>query len=420
MYKLIGNVVELSYPDVILKQFLQSDPSHPIEPSEKHYHDISNLPTIFWIALHSVDQQVDLFLSNLINKDTTLSQKDSSSGIPCAPATPIVGRIKTAKIAASVPSSTKNIKASSLSSQSIQNLNSTPVSRFLSPTLLAQSLSTAQIQAKASTTSMGQFPRPTKTSANTLLHIFGAWLFEACVWKYSESLNMNNFDQTNEPELSPSQLALKVFYSQSQCSQRFEAGRAEAFSALCKIFNRQPCHTSIVSEYLARFYASIIRGLSFLPHICTGEIAIKIIEQGSDLLRIDLKVSSILLPHFLNMLEKILPLSRPRFTTKLTQKEITTLRARAISILSSMICFPLHFQHMPISDLSRFVNERKQESGTDQHDSHYTFFSLRDRINILVIDAIFSEQDARNICKLLCVLQCEFSSLMIIICHNKY
>ena len=396
--------MELSYPDVILRQF-DKDPPKIIDEFKS---DLSNLPTIFWIALHSIDQQVDLFLSNLSPKESSLFQKDSTSGAPpVISTTPVGSRPKTLKVAASVPSSTKNLKASSLSAHSNQNINAAPTSRFLSPALLSQSLSTAQLQAKASITSI--LPIAMRTSANTLLHIFGAWLFEACVWKYNESLSIFNTNSYyDDSSTSPSQVAMKVFESQSQCSKKFETGRAEAFSALCKIFCRQPCRTSIKPEYLARFYASIIRGLSFQPYICTGEIVSKILEEGSDLLRIDLQVSSILLPHFLNMLETVLPLDKPPFACKLSPKIISTIRARAINILSSMVCFPLHFQHLPISDLSRYVYQgvRSHTDAESQvHGSHVTYLSLRDRITKLVFDAICKEQDTNNICNLLSILQ---------------
>ena len=394
--------MELSYPDVILRQF-DKDPPKVIEEFKS---DLTNLPTIFWIAFHSIDQQVDLFLSNLAPKESSLFQKDSTSGVPpVTSTTPVGNQPKTLKTAASLPLSSRNIKASSLSAHSSQNINATPTSRYLQPTLSSQSLSTAQLQAKVSLTSI--LPISMRTGANTLLHIFGAWLFEACVWKYNETLNISNTNH-DYSSITPSQIAIKVFESQSQCLKRFEAGRAEAFSALCKIFCRQPCKTSIKPEYLARFYASMIRGLSFQPYTCTGEIVSKILEEGSDLLRIDLPVSSVLLPHFLSMLETILPLDKPPFACKLSPKIIAVLRSRAINILSCMVCLPLHFQHLTITDLSRFVcqgikNQTDTEAQT--HGTQITYLSLRDRITKLVFDAIFKEQDANNICNLLSILQ---------------
>lgn len=401
----VGNVVELSYPDVILRQF----DTEATEVKAEHKTDLLNLQQIFWIAFHSIDQQIDLFLTSNSQKDTAIPHKDSTtSTVPVVPNTPVPTRSRGLRGAASLPSSTKNIKAS-LSAYSTQNINATPTSRFLSPSLLYQTLSTAQLQAKASITSI--LPVTMKTSANTLLHIFGAWLFEACIWKYNECLNEFTSPPThNDALISPSQIAMKVFDSQSQCLKKFEAGRAEAFSALCKIFCRQPCKTPIKPEYLSRFYASMIRGLSFQRYTCTGEVVTKIIEEGNDLLRIDLPVSSILLPHFLNMLETILPLDKPPFACNFTpSKSLESLRAKAINILSSMICFPLHFQHLPIIDLSRFVSQERLFHTDDieiaPQGCHITYLSLRDRITKLLFDAIFKERDAINICTLLSLLQ---------------
>ena len=47
----------------------------------------------------------------------------------------------------------------------------------------------------------------------------------------------------------------------------YEAGRAEAFEALCCIFSSRECGEEVLPIYLARFYHSLAVGLQYSPKV---------------------------------------------------------------------------------------------------------------------------------------------------------
>jgi len=48
----------------------------------------------------------------------------------------------------------------------------------------------------------------------------------------------------------------------------YEAGRAEAFGALCVLFSSQPCGEPFLPVYLARFYHALAIGLQYDEEVC--------------------------------------------------------------------------------------------------------------------------------------------------------
>ena len=48
----------------------------------------------------------------------------------------------------------------------------------------------------------------------------------------------------------------------------YEAGRAEAFGALCSLFSSQPCGEPFLPVYLARFYHALDIGLQYNEEVC--------------------------------------------------------------------------------------------------------------------------------------------------------
>ena len=59
----------------------------------------------------------------------------------------------------------------------------------------------------------------------------------------------------------------------------YEAGRAEAFGALCSIFSSQPCGEPFLPIYLARFYHALAVGLQYddevMHRVCWCELSMK-------------------------------------------------------------------------------------------------------------------------------------------------
>ena len=112
------------------------------------------------------------------------------------------------------------------------------------------------------------------STGNTLLHVFGGWLFEAAVWTGQDSEGFPSRSKVHSSTTVISSAAdltrLQEAPSVSPMSQRvkeYEAGRAEVFVALCTIFSSQECGESVIPTYLARFYHSLSIGLQYDPHV---------------------------------------------------------------------------------------------------------------------------------------------------------
>ncbi len=121
------------------------------------------------------------------------------------------------------------------------------------------------------------------TAGNTLLHLLGSWLFEAAIWPLhampGELCVGMARDELDYRRLSPAEVEgslagpgamlteLSVHTKSVLSPWDFEAGRAEAFGALCSIFSSQPCGEPFLPTYLARFYHAMAVGLHYDPEV---------------------------------------------------------------------------------------------------------------------------------------------------------
>ena len=125
-----------------------------------------------------------------------------------------------------------------------------------------------------------------RARCNSLLHLFGSWLFEAALIDCETQFNM----KVTAAETSSSSLHLtdrsrassvSVTSESSLQSNRprsatvveippdtsnisidgYENGRAEALGALCRIFCSKSTDEDILPQYLARFYVVLNNGL---------------------------------------------------------------------------------------------------------------------------------------------------------------
>lgn len=65
------------------------------------------------------------------------------------------------------------------------------------------------------------------------------------------------------PEASTQVDSAPVTSCDSKTIKEYEAGRAEAFGALCSIFSSQQCGEHFLPVYLARFYCALSVGLKY-------------------------------------------------------------------------------------------------------------------------------------------------------------
>ena len=95
-----------------------------------------------------------------------------------------------------------------------------------------------------------------RPNVNSILHLFGGWLFEAAFIGNDDLLpaknNLQNSENSGEKSEMPPNLSLS----------KFEMGKAEALGALCRIFCHKKTNEEISPLYLARFYLALQKGLT--------------------------------------------------------------------------------------------------------------------------------------------------------------
>jgi hypothetical protein len=131
------------------------------------------------------------------------------------------------------------------------------------------------------------FYKTNRPSVNSLLHLFGQWLFEAAI-KYFPEKNTNS----NDSSQTDSYLKLQ---NNNQLNRDFVLGQAEAYGILCKLFCSIKTNEQILPEYLSRFYTLLLIGLKVPTNFGdmnsnseyeSGEILGSIIVNGHNLFKV--------------------------------------------------------------------------------------------------------------------------------------
>ncbi|KAM7352664.1 ral GTPase-activating protein subunit beta isoform 7-T7 [Cochliomyia hominivorax] len=353
----IGNPTALCSPHIISKSshFVQWALTHD-KGAETYQHPcLQSLPLIFLKAIKGISSQVDAFLG--LSKAALIgltSSRSSSSAAP-APLTPTSGP----------PSSS--------------SLNSLP------------SLGLEQRPPLA----------PARPKCNSILHLFGEWLFEAAHIG-GDAWLINTKKQATEASKRPSSMIMENRKGSISLSQpnslndptslpptltidKYESGRAEAIGTLCKIFCAKKTGEEILPVYLARFYMALQQCLKITEHKECDETLASILLNSADLFRLDLDGIHVLLPSFIAALEIVLPAKDLKIKTQAMQFNKTELRRSAIQILLSILTLPLHFQTLPIRDLTNESSEKV-----------VTFIQLKPRLINILMNALQVETDAQN------------------------
>ncbi len=125
---------------------------------------------------------------------------------------------------------------------------------------------------------------PHRARCNSLLHLFGSWLFEAALIDCETHVHLKNatvesgtnmIDRSRASSVSvTSESSLQLNRPRSatvvelldtsigsSSHDGYENGRAEALGALCRIFCSKNTDEDILPQYLARFYLVLNNGL---------------------------------------------------------------------------------------------------------------------------------------------------------------
>ncbi|KAJ9585303.1 hypothetical protein L9F63_002888 [Diploptera punctata] len=245
---------------------------------------------------------------------------------------------------------------------------------------------------------------PARPKCNSILHLFGEWLFEAALIG-CEGAHGRELRERNEPNSNkrPSSLLLDSRKGSLSLSQpgsltdeadippgltidKYEAGRAEALGALCRVFCSKKTGEEILPVYLARFYLALQQGLQVNENRECGETLSSILMNSADLFRLDLDGVQVLLPHVIDALEIVLPEKELKTAIKSTSVSRIELRRASIQLLLSLLVLPLHFQNLTIKELG----------GGSCEKGPLTFAQLKPRLMNLLINALQVESDSQN------------------------
>uniref|UniRef100_A0A803T201 Ral GTPase-activating protein subunit beta n=1 Tax=Anolis carolinensis TaxID=28377 RepID=A0A803T201_ANOCA len=258
-------------------------------------------------------------------------------------------------------------------------------------------------------------PAPHRPKVNSILNLFGSWLFDAAFvhCKLHNGLNRDSsmtasFIQIllsykssiatqasvefrrKGSQMSADTMASNPMFDAGEFSDNYEAGRAEACGTLCRIFCSKKTGEDILPAYLSRFYMLLIQGLQIADSICHPVLA-SIILNSPALFCCDLKGIDVLVPYFISALETILP---DRELSKFkTYVNPTELRRASINILLSLLPLPHHFGIIK----SEVVLEGKfSNDDSSSYDKPVTFLSLKLRLVNILIGALQTETDPNN------------------------
>ncbi|XP_011866254.1 PREDICTED: ral GTPase-activating protein subunit beta isoform X1 [Vollenhovia emeryi] len=413
LLRTIGDPVDLCRPAVVsqTQAFLQYAIASPnvIDPCQ--HPCLQSLPQIFLKAIKGIAGQVDAFLgvsqaccweeccvSNVTSGNSGAGGGgvgwDRSSGRdqPQPSPTPPTQR-RLAKSFSVTPSAvTKGIPKASLIGLTTSRVSSTP------PMLISNS-GPSSASSTASMTSLGQDIRPPlapgRPKCNSILHLFGEWLFEAAfigTEGWSQSLPQPSGASKRPSSVlvdGPSSLQETVNdVPPTLCIDRYESGRAEALGALCRIFCAKKTGEEILPIYLARFYQAMYHGLKVDESRECGETLASILLNSADLFRLDLNGIQVLVPAVLSALEVVLPEKDLKLKSNMVSKP--DLRRASIHLLISMLTLPLHFQNLAIKELPVFPGTHVSEKNP------VTFVQLKSRLMNLLINALQVETDPQN------------------------
>lgn len=140
---------------------------------------------------------------------------------------------------------------------------------------------------------------------NTLLHLFGTFLFDATTICQKHTHNVET-----------------------------QRGCAESFATLCNIFTTPQSRQPFLRTYIERFYAAL--GFGLASDACLPTILLSCTELFAS----DLEGLRMLVPKFISAIKRVLP--KLRFERK-TNASLDNLRLAAIKILGTIMCLPNHY-----------------------------------------------------------------------------
>lgn len=281
-----------------------------------------------------------------------------------------------------------------------------------------------------------------RPKCNSLLHLFGDWLFGAAllgselnqdITQVNKAPGSNSgeeslaSDQSIATESSGHSIGSKRSLAQSGTKPQqskpvnnerlsancFEAGQAEAIAILCRIFSSKTSSEDVSPNYLSRFYLCLQHCLDLknsvdaktFPKIdgsIKRHLLATVLINSISLFQRDLDGINLLIPSFLSAIEyffecseKEVPVQPPprQHSRSSSIKQMPSgpnnvanndLRRSCIQILITLLAYPHHFRYLEIRNC---LNESPITT---------TFWSLRPRLLKLLFIALQTETDPAN------------------------
>lgn len=388
---MLSNPVDLSNPVIVSStpKFQEQLLGGNSVPHEVLQHPcLKQLPQIFFRAMRGVSCLVDAFLG--------ISRPRSDS----APPTP-VNRLSMPP----PPTTTNTTPPHNRRHRPTAVVKTTSKASSTGQTKVSQQPSTSPLSSPNQTSSEPRpLPAPTRPKVNSVLNLFGQWLFDAALVHcklhsgLSRDSSMTAMATQAGVELrrkgsqlsTESMVSINPMFDANEFPDNYESGRAEACGTLCRIFCSKKTGEEILPVYLSRFYMVLIQGLQISDFICRPVLA-SIILNSSALFCADLKGINVVVPYFISALETILP---DRELSKFkSYVNPTELRRASMHILLSMLPLPHHFGNIKSEVLleGKFSND-----DNSTHDKPVTFLSLKLRLVNILIGALQTETDSIN------------------------
>lgn len=147
-------------------------------------------------------------------------------------------------------------------------------------------------------------------NGNTLLHLFGKFIFDAVI--------------SNQPQR--------------------QLGTAMATQVMCEIFVVCSANTTFKRAHLARFYTALARVL-LLPDV--GSTLVAVLRYCNSIFTYALPGSHVLIPPFVHAVARVMSYNGASDN----RIDAAAVRRYALSTLSTLICLPAHFQDAPLYPL---------------------------------------------------------------------
>nr|XP_040050152.1 ral GTPase-activating protein subunit beta-like isoform X4 [Gasterosteus aculeatus aculeatus] len=424
---MLSNPVDLSNPAIVSttpkfqEQFLNSSGL----PHEVVLHPcLKQLPQIFFRAMRGISCLVDAFLGVSVEKrdvrervfsfcPVLLSHGISRPRADSAPPTPVnrMSMSPPPSIANTTPPHSRKQRhtvVNKTTSKSSTGSGSQPTKASQQQQQQQQQQQTSSSPTLLSSPNQSSWetrplPAPARPKVNSILNLFGQWLFDAALvhCKLHSGLSRDpsmtavatqvGMDLRRKgSQMSTESMVSNPMFDANEFPESYEAGRAEACGTLCRIFCSKKTGEEILPVYLSRFYMILIQGLQISDFICRPVLA-SIILNSSSLFCTDLKGINVVVPYFIAALETIVP-DRELSKFKMYVNP-TDLRRASINILLAILPLPHHFGNIKSEVL--LEGKFNEEDGWP-HDQPVSFLSLRLRLVNVLIGALQTETDPTN------------------------